>query len=305
MTNVLTILAAFILGFALSRASTCTVAATKRLVLQRKVDWLVGIGIAIGWSALALVLIGLFAPDRMAVPQAFAVNTTVVVAALIMGVGAWLNDGCFIGAVGRISSGNLSFLATFAGLAASRLLGDIGVMVGMAPMEPASRLSAQSGEPFWAFIAVFALLLGWSIWRIARRRQEAIIALAVMGAAAALVYSLQPSWSYEALIGRLVHGENVLDNLVVVLTVAALFAGATISSALNNRFELRLLGVTGTLSCFAGGILMGAGAQMLPGGNDTLILWMIPSFAVHALVAYALMVATVALILLLRPTRAM
>ncbi|WP_299650038.1 YeeE/YedE thiosulfate transporter family protein [uncultured Tateyamaria sp.] len=301
MTNALTILAAFILGFALSRASTCTVAATMRLVHQRKFDWLLGIAVAVSWSALALFLIRLVFSDSMAAPQAFAINATLVAAAIIMGVGAWMNSGCFIGSVGRVSSGNLSFVATFLGLAASQMLSDVVHQSNFASMEPVARLSTQSGAPFWGFVATFAALLGWSVWRITRRRQQAIIALATMGAAAAIVYSLQPSWSYEALIGRLVHGENVLNDLVVVLTVAALFAGATISAALNQKFQLTHMGVIGTISCFLGGLLMGLGAQLMPGGNDTLILWVIPSFAFHALVAYLLMIATVALLLMIKP----
>lgn len=305
MTNALTILAAFILGFALSRASTCTVAATMRLVRQRKVDWLVGIAVAVSWSALTLFLIGLAFQDWIAEPQAFALNTTLVAAAVIMGVGAWMNSGCFIGSIGQVSSGNLSFLATFAGLAVSQFIAGFVDILGLAPMSPTLRLSPQSGLPFWAFVAVFATLLSWSIWRIAKRRQQAIIALAAMGCAAAIVYSLQPTWSYEALIGRLVLGENVLNNLVVVLTVVALFAGATISAAMNQKFKLSHMGLMGTLSCFVGGMLMGFGALLMPGGNDTLILWVIPSFAFHALVAYLLMIATVAALIAIRPLRAM
>lgn len=301
MTNALTILAAFILGFALSRASTCTVAATMRLIHHRKFDWLLGIAVAVSWSALALFVIHLIFADTMAVPQAFAINTTLVAAAIIMGVGAWLNSGCFIGSVGKVSSGNLSFLATFLGLAASQLLSDVVYRLNLTSMQPVARLSEQSGTPYWAFVGVFAALLAWSIWRIARRRQQAVIALAVMGAMAAIVYSLQPSWSYEALIGRAMHGENVLSDLTLLFLVLALFAGATVSSALNQKFQLTHMGLIGTASCFLGGLLMGIGAQFMPGGNDTLILWVIPSFALHALVAYILMIATVALMLMIRP----
>ncbi|MEL6464212.1 MAG: YeeE/YedE thiosulfate transporter family protein [Pseudomonadota bacterium] len=301
MTNALTILAAFILGFALSRASTCTVAATMRLVHQRKVDWLLGIAIAVSWSALALFLITLLMSDQMATPQAFAVNTTLIVAAVVMGVGAWMNGGCFIGSVGKVSSGNLSFLATFAGLAVSQFMGDLVYGLDLTSMTPTSRLTPQSGPIFWAFAATFVALLGWSIWRVVRRRQEAIIALAIMGAAAAIVYSLQPAWSYEALIGRLVHGQDITKDLVVVAAVVALFSGATISAALNQKFQLTHAGAIGTMFCFLGGLLMGVGAQLMPGGNDTLILWVIPSFAFHALVAYLLMIATVAALLMVKP----
>ena len=40
---------------------------------------------------------------------------------------------------------------------------------------------------------------------------------------------------------------------------------------------------------------MGFGARFAPGGNDTLLLWTIPSFVLYGFVCYATMVATVGL----------
>ncbi|WP_299143496.1 YeeE/YedE thiosulfate transporter family protein [uncultured Tateyamaria sp.] len=303
MADSLTIAAAFVLGFALSRASTCTVAATMRLVTLRRVDWLLGIAVAVSWSAVAIYALRLAFPESTAAPDAFGINTTLIVASVVMGAGAWLNGGCFVGSVGHISSGNVSYVATFAGLAAARLFENTDRLMGLAPMQTAARLTPESGGQYWALLGLFALLLVWSMWRIFKRRQQAMIALSAMGVAAAVVYSLQPDWSYEALIGRMVHGQDVRDNLVILLAVIGLFSGATLSAMLNNRFQLRHSGWRSTTLSFAGGLLMGIGAQFVPGGNDTLLLWVIPGFALHGLASYLIMVGTVAILIMLARAR--
>ena len=39
---------------------------------------------------------------------------------------------------------------------------------------------------------------------------------------------------------------------------------------------------------------MGAGARMIPGGNDTMMLWSIPGLAHHGVAAYRVMMLTIA-----------
>ncbi|WP_298911770.1 YeeE/YedE thiosulfate transporter family protein [uncultured Roseobacter sp.] len=293
------ILFAFILGFALSRASTCTVAATKRLVLQRRIDWFLGIMVAVSWSALTLFVLHSLLPGTAARPDSYAMNATLFAASAVMGLGAWMNGGCFIGTIGHISSGNLSYIATFLGLALSRLIGQWPPVTQALDLRPVPRMSPDTGLLYWIIVGSFAALVMWSIWRIYRRRQQAVIALGVMGVAAALLFAHRPDWSYEALIGRFVQGQPVSQDLTIELAVAALFAGAILSSALNSRFRLSHAGLRTTIWCFLGGTLMGLGALYVPGGNDTQLLWVMPGLAFHGFAAYLTMVAVVAMMILL------
>ena len=43
---------------------------------------------------------------------------------------------------------------------------------------------------------------------------------------------------------------------------------------------------------------MGFGAQIIPGGNDTLLLWTIPGLATYGALAYGTMIAVIAIGLL-------
>ena len=44
---------------------------------------------------------------------------------------------------------------------------------------------------------------------------------------------------------------------------------------------------------FAGGTIMGLGAALVPGGNDTLLLWAIPGLTIYGVLAYGSMLVAI------------
>jgi len=67
----------------------------------------------------------------------------------------------------------------------------------------------------------------------------------------------------------------------------ALIGGVFLSGLTNGSFALDWRPRIDWLRNLLGGILMGAGVAMTPGGNDVLILHAIPGGSPHALPAYA------------------
>lgn len=297
MFDPLIILFAFGLGFTLTRASTCTVAATRRLVVRRKKDWLVGIAVAVGWAGVTLIGLKAIFEDQVVGPSFAPINAMLIGAAVVMGVGAYLNNGCFIGSVGRISGGDTSYLMTFAGLVIARIIGN---QFGSAsPLVQAGTLSDSAFQlgTVWLFSALFLVLSAYGIVQALRKKKGAFVALCLMGVFAALTFASDPGWAYEPWIGRVVGGQGLSNDLLVEMAILALFGGAIISRILKGNFAFQKPSARKTVFCFLGGILMGLGAMGVPGGNDTLLLWTIPNFNWFGLVAYLVMVVTVALLL--------
>lgn len=106
---------AFILGFALSRAATCTVAATGRWINQGKMDWLFGLTVVASWAAIVLFLLVEWT-GRAYLPLDIPLNGQLFFGAALMGLGAMINRACFIGTVGYIGTGRFSYLLSFVGL---------------------------------------------------------------------------------------------------------------------------------------------------------------------------------------------
>lgn len=293
----------FALGFALSRASTCTVAATTRLVTLGKPDWLIGILVAVCWSAVTLLLLKSLVSVEFPQHEAVPIGRALFIASIIMGIGAYLNGACFIGSVGKISSGELSFLMTFLGLLVARLVTDQWFEDVVFRGQSFPNMLTDHPVFFWAVTTIFLFGFVYGLIRIIMRRQEAMMALCAMGVCAAVVFSYNPNWSYEAWIGRMVNGEGLSEAYGVEMTVLGLFTGATIGGVLKGTFSLQPPRMTTSAFCFLGGLLMGFGAKYAPGGNDTLLLWTIPNFVLYGFVSYLTMVATVALLVQLNLKR--
>jgi hypothetical protein len=74
-----------------------------------------------------------------------------------------------------------------------------------------------------------------------------------------------------------------------------MFGGSLVSARLRKaRFMLKWPTVTNIVRRTLGGILMGSGALLIPGGNDTLLMVGFPMGAWQAALAYALFVASIA-----------
>ena len=78
----------------------------------------------------------------------------------------------------------------------------------------------------------------------------------------------------------------------------ALMVGVIVSSVLSRRFVLDWRVMTEWKGFLWGGILMGLGAALVPGGNDVLLLNAIPGLSAHALPAYLAMLAGIAIALM-------
>ena len=131
---------------------------------------------------------------------------------------------------------------------------------------------------------------------LARRGKPAAGWLALLaGGLAGLVYARHPGWSYGTVIETLAQGRLDLMDWSANLAALLLFAGALAGAWLAGRFQLQRPSWRRALRCAAGGLVMGFGAALVPGGNDTLLLWAIPGLTIYGALAYLVMLATIGL----------
>lgn len=285
---------AFLLGFALVRVATCTVAATGRWVSEGKLDWLFGLTIVAAWAGLVLFFLVQYS-GRAHLPVDIAIGPELVFGAIVMGIGAVINRGCFVGTVGYIGAGKFSYLLTFVGLGLALLILRADWLDFFEPIAFQKRVPVEDSIIKQGAIAGFVFLALISLWLIVIHRSKAMLALLAIGISSALIYGTHPEWSYNAVFASLVNGQGFSAGALIELAVAALFAGAIFGSWLRDRFkpqfgDWKLAGTN-----LIGGLLMGIGAGAVPGGNDVLLMWTMPGLAAYGVVAYLIMVATIAL----------
>jgi len=311
LSVVVAVLCAGLMGYAIQRGATCTVAAVDELLNKRKANRLIAMGEASLWVAGGLALAHLFGV-LPAMPAAYPVNAWVFIGAALLGFGAWLNGACVFGAIARFGSGDANYLAT-----------PIGFYLGCLTVGPlfsapsASKLAAQS--PVLQASSVAALLfVAFAAWRVvppllkqamapragaaravAQRVWAPHAATGVIGVTFVIILLLVGVWAYTDVLAQLARGTSMSLALGVVCLLA-LYVGALIGGWTAGRLRAMRPTAAGAAKCLAGGALMAWGTLLIPGSNDGLILIGMPLLRPYAWLAFATMCVTIAAALLLR-----
>lgn len=282
------------MGFAIQRGGTCMVAAIDEGVSSRRWSRALALFEASLWVGGLLALL-MLAGWRITPP---AYNGWVLAAAggTMLGLGAWFNRACAFGTVARFGSGESGYLAMPLGFLAGCRLENLLIQspLAMAAM-PLSALPLLLALAFvalaaWRGQAALAAAknrdLAAFVWH--PHRATIVIALAYF----ALMLVAGP-WSYTDWLADVAKGADSMTARRGVL-FAALLGGALAGGWTAGGLELRKPQPTVLARSFIGGLLMGVGARLVPGGNDGLVLIGLPELQAGALVALAAMAITIA-----------
>lgn len=305
-------LCASIMGYAIQRGGTCTVAAMEELLLQRRATRLGAMLEASLWVAGGLLLAQTFGA-LASLPAGKALTRWTVLGAALLGLGALINKACVFGTVARWGKGEWAYLATGLGFYLGGWLAHQALRLDApAPGAAAVSMSLLSAAPSVALL----LLAAYAVWRLrgrlpARRNAAGQVsrpdpglptkgwtphaATAVIGITFVAMWLLVGgAWAYTDVLADwsrgMHHPELMRAALLLCVLGGALWGG---------RHQVRLhngLGAPLTwLRCLIGGTLMGMGSLLIPGSNDGLILLGMPLLLPHAWLAFAVMGASIAL----------
>jgi hypothetical protein len=285
---------AAIMGYAIQRGATCMVAAVDE-VLTKRTGWrILGLVEAAVWVA-GGVLVWRMLGGQEALPIGYPATLLTVAGGLLLGLGALVTRACVFGAVARFGSGEWAYVLTplgfFVGCAT------IWPLIGKFPeMHVASPLFAAS----WLLVP-FALFVGWRIFEAFRAGRAGTLAAhiwsphratAVIGIVFAISLIAIGPWAYTYALLALAQGktDGVIAKFVLMFM---LFAGALVGGWTAGRLRLTAPTREAAIRCFGGGVLMGWGSLLIPGGNDELLLVGIPLLQPYAWVAVASMVVAI------------
>ena len=296
---------ALLMGYAIQRGGTCTVAALEEVVQQRRWTRLRALLEASLWVLGGLVLLRAF--ERLPqLPMGYPLHWHAGFGGALLGLGALINGGCVFAVVARIGSGQWAWLATPAGFLLGYGLTERWAGIAAA-MPLALPLWLQAFSTGWVALVVVAALvrLAWLAWRSAghwrlgKRVWSPHLATIVIGLVFLLLFVSLGAWTYTDVLAELASGRfmhlGLRGWLLPALFVGALYGGWTAGLWLHRWPSPVTLA-----RCFCGGLLMGAGSVLVPGGNDSLILFGMPLLWPNAWLAFASMCAVVLLALWVR-----
>lgn len=287
-----------LMGFAIQRGATCTVAAMGEIVAKRRASRLIALAEASLWVAGGLVCVNALgiAP---ALPGGFAPGVETVLGGMLLGFGAWANRACVFGSIARIGSGEWAYLLTPAGF-----LGGIWSMRAIQGDLMAMPVAGRDLMGNKALVVLFVGFVLWRIWRFARSEPSRRSvwhphhATIIIGITFTIMLVTVGAWAYTDLLGQLAQG-NVAEAPWQLVLFAALLAGS-VAGGKAGGLPMRIFPRLGVMArCFAGGFAMGWGSALIPGGNDGLILVGMPLLWPYAWLAIATMCATIAIALII------
>jgi toxin CptA len=308
-----------LMGYAVQRGATCTVAAVDEWLSKGSARRLLSMGEASLWVAGGLVIAQAL-HLLPAMPAAYAAGGWTVFGGVLLGLGAWVNGACVFGAIARLGSGEWAYAATPVGY----LLGCLAVqrLVRPAPPQPLTESSVLFATPqvVQGLAMLFVLFVAWRVLppmlhsvragglRAVAERLRAKVwqphaATTVIGITFLITLLAAGAWAYTDLLADLargaVHDLALRTTLFVALLVGAGWGGYTAGRWRATAPTLRQVAL-----CLAGGALMGSGTLLIPGSNDGLILVGMPLLRPYAWLAFAAMCVTIAAAQLGRRRRA-
>jgi toxin CptA len=202
------------------------------------------------------------------------------------------------GAIARLGSGEWACIATPLGFYLGCL--SVPLLFTPPPAQPLVSGSVVLAAPGWLRWPVLALMAWRITWPLLELRHTPLrtllatrlwaprAATAVIGVTFVLLLLAVGTWAYTDVLAELAHGMAHSLPARGLLFVCLLF-GAVLGGWTAGRFRSTRVSAAALLRCLAGGMLMGWGSLLIPGGNDGLILVGMPLLWPYAWVAFATM----------------
>ncbi len=300
---------AFVVGFALQRGNVCTVLAARQIVWTGRWPRLRGLLLTSAWGFAILMPVAWFAVEPFKLSLQAMPGLITVLAGALYAVGCFVNGACIFGVCSRTTTGHISFVFAIPAMGIGATLGQ---MSGIAPT-PASMSPTIAATYSWPLLVVWIaamIWLGWtSFWLVAGHWRAGIatlrlltlprwrtgLAAIIIGLLGAMLFATDTAWFYPAAAKRLTlffFGLSETFPLDSVIGGGGLFLGGIAASLLSGRALMRPPHLAPSIKAFVGGLIIGVAWSFIPGGNDAMVLYQLPSLALNGIVAYAAMLVS-------------
>lgn len=312
MSLVVSVLLAALLGFSAHRAGICTVKAVAELLSTRRPYLIISFAKTSAWVvAISSLAAGLSFDARFLL---WPLTWYGVIGGLVFGVGAGINGGCIFSTLARVCDGNLNMLAAVLMWPAGAIL-EIGFMQPYV-FEAGYKLIPGFQQSSTLYPTLRIGLAAWVVWELIRllvtrssstglrsapgtNRFRLSSAAALIGISNAIIFYNYQNWSFTTavLISFAPSGDATRTNIVAIWAlVLAAIGGMLFSSFQRRSFMLSVRDGRAIIRHAAGGAMMGVGAAMIPGGNDSLILFGMPTLSPHAFPSYVAIICGITLV---------
>jgi hypothetical protein len=281
-----------LLGFAIQRGGTCTVAAIDEIVIHRRGSRFFALLEAAIWVAGGLFIFWSLKVTKQPM-IAWDITWLTILGAALLGLGAVINGACVVGTISRIGNFEWMFSFTLLGFwTGSTAFYGLNLDVHLP--------SSQTREAFqlippWLIVFIMAGMLA-RLFYLRKHLWHFRMATIVIAIAQLLLMLVYGPWAFSDFLIDLAKRNEVVNFMPRLLLFMALLGGAIWGGVTKTSSRpIRGMHLQGVIQKLMGGALMGAGSLMVPGSHDSLVLFYVPLLLPFALVAYTVMILTIAI----------
>jgi len=298
----------FAVGFALQRGNVCSVLAARQIAWTGRWSRLRGLLLASAWAFAVILAVVWSGIGPFKLSGQLPLSVLPILGGALYAVGCYVNGACIFGVCSRLTAGNMSFIFAIPGMAGGATLAELAQVSPSAAQLQTTLAATPTALPVALWLAA-VLGLAWVLWRMLRvhwrarittanllrqSRWRSSLAAVIIGVIGGLLFATDVPWIYPALIRRVAFylagsREFPLETLV---GSASLFLGGLVAAGYHGRFVFRAPQPVAALQSLVGGVMMGFAWALIPGGNDAMVLYLVPSLALHGIIAYVAMLAT-------------
>jgi len=196
----------------------------------------------------------------------------------VFGIGAAFNQGCGVSTLGKLARGDSKMIATI-----------VGWLVGwtiLAHWQPSINVMKNPLPSNMTYLLLMASSLALIIWASFGNKQRKKLWFSMMGIGllAGFIFLYEPKWPpsgllnqlSSALIGNRVEGWPLLEQYFLFIS---LLLGMFIAAWRTNKFLFVPSNFKHWFEHLFAGTLMGIGASIAIGGNDSQLLLALPAFS--------------------------
>lgn len=265
---------AFLIGWVSQRMGLCLVAAITMALYKRPTLFIS----LVSCGLFGLLLTPLYQVLGVSQPfyQPVAPYSHIILGGLLFGISSVLNDGCSVGTLTKLARGDLSKAFTIVGWVLGIVLWHHLNMDSTHkwPLSP----SPTSGN----YLLAFALVIASLMLLVRYQREKHFVGLSILlGLLTSALFTFEPQWApsvlfYDVSQALWSPGEWHISQMRLGV-FALLLLGMFSFTIYRKTFDFRAVNLLDSSRYLLAGILMGGGASMMLGGNDSQILLVFPT----------------------------
>jgi uncharacterized membrane protein YedE/YeeE len=267
---------AFLIGWVSQRMGMCLVRASEQLLAGRPTLFVALT--SCGLFGLMLAPIYRFSGVSLPLYSPGISYPLLVSGGLLFGVASVLNNGCSVGTLTRFACGNFNKLFTMIGWILGMVL---WYYMRMMPEQKSILMPEISSRHYWLLIGVVALVL---IFLVAiHGNKHLVFSSMLLGALTSALYAFEPSWTPSVFfynVSQMFWQADMAISARRIAVFVMLLAGMLSFNLYRKKFCFEAFTPPKAGVHLLAGILMGIGASMMLGGNDSQILLVFPTLGV-------------------------